>query len=308
MILYWIEYGRSIEMTDNLYRQGKYIEAMQKITTAIEIDSEDFVATFWRLRIAARLGEYEAAESAAQKCLQIEPKLLDNLILPWQTALSQIRSGALIDWGSLDKATDQWLDYYLHHREFSLLSVLGAEVLSWAGNILSAIYYYRKPVLVPDLWNEGIRTWKRLRKLFFEETFGILFVIALVSAIVFLYPLWIKAGPVARYEIWTGNLAIEIISVLIVTPIGVETFYRGILFTYCRQYSEAWAYPIVAAIYAIPFGLNKGLDDAVFHALFSWIYCKAYMEYDSIIAPILLHFLANLPFGGRLILELATKY
>jgi hypothetical protein len=39
--------------------------------------------------------------------------------------------------------------------------------------------------------------WKRLRKLFFEETFGILFAIALVSAIVFLYPLWIKAGPVA---------------------------------------------------------------------------------------------------------------
>ena len=105
-------------MTDNLYRQGNYTEAKRKITTAIEIDGEDFVANFWYLRIAIRLGEYEAADSAAQKCLQIDPKLLDNLILPWQAALSQLRSGTIIDWDSLDKDTDRWLDYYLHHREF----------------------------------------------------------------------------------------------------------------------------------------------------------------------------------------------
>ncbi len=294
-------------MTDNLYRQGNYIEAKQKIATAIEIDNEDFVANFWCLRIATRLGEYEAADSAAQACFQIEPNLLDNLILPWQTALSQLRSGAVIDWDNLDRDTDQWLDYYLHHREFSLLNVLGAEVLSWGSYILSAIYYYRKPVLVPDLWNEGIRTWKRLRKLFFEDTFGILFVIALVSAIVFLYPLWIKAEPIDLNKIWTGNLLTESISFLIMTPIGVETFYRGMLFSYCRQYSEAWAYPIVAAIYCIPFGIKNGLDDAVYHAVLSWIYSRAYMEYDSIMAPVLLHFLTNLPFGGRMIVELATK-
>lgn len=256
-------------MTDNLYRQGNYIEAKLQIATAIEIDSEDFVANFWCLRIATRLGECEAADSAAQTCFQVEPSLLDNLILPWQAALSQLRSGAVIDWDNLDSDTDQWLDYYLHHREFSLLNVLGAEVLSWGSFVLSAIYYYRKPRLVPDLWNEGIRTKKRLYKLFFKDTFGILFIIALLYVIVLLYPLWIKAEPVALHQIWTGNLLTEVISVLIMTPIGIEALYRGVLFTYCRQYSEAWAYPIVAAIYSIPFGLKNGLDDAVYHAVLS---------------------------------------
>lgn len=89
-----------------------------------------------------------------------------------------------------------------------------------------------------------------------------------------------------------GNLLVQIISLAVIVPVAEELIYRGLVFTGLTKIMEA-KYAIFVA--SITFGLfHLNLMQGIYAFLLSLVLICVYMKYRTIIAPIIIHSLANL--------------
>jgi hypothetical protein len=89
-----------------------------------------------------------------------------------------------------------------------------------------------------------------------------------------------------------GNLAIQIISLAIIVPIAEELIYRGLVFTgLAKVIGGKYAILLASIIFGI---FHFNLLQGTYAFLLSLILVCVYMKYRTILAPIIIHSVANL--------------
>lgn len=93
-------------------------------------------------------------------------------------------------------------------------------------------------------------------------------------------------------EIFAPGIVFVIIRALILAPIAEELVFRGLVFRRMKEYTSFWPSAIVSAAL---FGLyHMNLAQGIFAFLFGLVLAAMYDRYQNLLAPILMHFAANL--------------
>ena len=93
-------------------------------------------------------------------------------------------------------------------------------------------------------------------------------------------------------EIFAQGVIFVIIRALILVPIAEELVFRGLVFRRMKNYTNFWLAAIVSSVL---FGLyHMNLGQGIYAFLFGILLCLVYRKFDNIIAPMILHFSANL--------------
>ena len=291
----------------HLYNHGAYREAKNCFNKAIFIDTEDFESNFWLLRTLTMLHEYDAAETLAVRCAKLEPRVASQLVVSWQEVI-KIRNQDLNAeiFNKLNSETDRLLEYFQHNRSFSIeylaffvLSVfffalvMSSVVKNGLSIFLFIIFlYYRKPLLIPNLWIAGNREKRKIAELFFNTNFvKLLISYVLVLAGIPIFQLIVVGKVQQDGLLMTDNIVSEILLVATIGPVAEEIVFRGMLFKFVIKYANAWAYPIVSIMFYFYHGSFATLQ----HFVMSMVFCWAYARYETLWAPILLHMLQNIP-------------
>lgn len=102
--------------------------------------------------------------------------------------------------------------------------------------------------------------------------------------------------------IYTGNIIIMIVSVVIIGPILEEIIFRKVLFI---NISKKYNYKIGILISSILFGIGHSIYTSIFASLFGVVLCILYIKYKNILIPIFLHVINN---SMSMVLKIPQKY
>ncbi|BBB90794.1 CPBP family intramembrane glutamic endopeptidase [Methylomusa anaerophila] len=327
MIIRWLSFGRSLAKGIGHYQRGAYTEALDALNAAVKIKESDFLVQFWLLRTSVRLGRREDAGRYAANCMSWRADLAE-LISPWQQAA---KGETMSDDGlaGLDAAADRLLAYHQWEDKPISLSRVASMFGLWLGllMLISVVYNLGKylifsispvtPAPIQDVlyyalifktlsillywkyfWRPNIHTngWLIFRRhvaLAFSVMRNRAFIRLYVEVVLFIITLIIIRK-------WGGNdlypqeyfqfPIIQIILLLILGPISEELIFRKVLFTYLRQYSSLGAYIFVALAYYLFHDISSS---GIWHFVASIFMCLVYEQQNTIIAPMILHFLIN---------------
>ncbi|WP_042274766.1 CPBP family intramembrane glutamic endopeptidase [[Clostridium] dakarense] len=95
----------------------------------------------------------------------------------------------------------------------------------------------------------------------------------------------------SKEMLYTGNLIINSIKVVMIAPILEEIIYRKVIFTRLAKKTNI---SIGVILSSIIFGLSHAKDSMFFAILFGVVLCILYLKYENILVPIFLHFMNNL--------------
>ncbi|HSQ88890.1 type II CAAX endopeptidase family protein [Romboutsia sp.] len=90
--------------------------------------------------------------------------------------------------------------------------------------------------------------------------------------------------------LYTGNILINSISIVIIAPIIEELIYRKVIFKRLSKKLNTTFGTILSSIF---FGLCHAKDSIFFATLFGVVLCILYLKYKNILVPMFLHFLNN---------------
>lgn len=300
----------------HLYSHGTYREAKNCFDKAIFIDTEDFESNFWLLRTLTMLNEYDAAESLAARCAKLEPRVATQLVVPWQEVIKTRNQDLNVEtFDKLNSETDRLLEYFQQDRNFTITDLvfylIGAFVFIFAlasatRNIAKDVsayvficfyffiilLYYRKPILIPNLWIVGKSVKQNLLELVRNTDFVKVFILYSLAHIAIAILQLLDGGKILiNSTLISQNLFTEVVLVLIIGPVAEEILFRGMLFKTVKKYANVWAYPIVSTLFYYYHMSGATIE----HFLMSMVFCWAYARYETLWAPILLHMLQNIP-------------
>ena len=92
-------------------------------------------------------------------------------------------------------------------------------------------------------------------------------------------------------EIFGPGVVFVILRAVILAPIAEELVFRGLVFRRLKNYTNFW---VAALVSSTLFGLyHMNLGQGIYAFLFGILLCAVYSRINNLIAPILLHFAAN---------------
>lgn len=310
-------FGKLLSSAITAYKMGHYIEADSQLNKALAINKDDFEATFWKIRVAVMQKNYETAVSLISACKELKvASKMNELFVPWEDFCSdQIYEPwnnelALIN---LNNTTDELLQYYQHHRSFSIGDLLRVILLYYGvafiilgtlqwlkvksflvvgGNLFDILFlpiicmcYYRKATLNSNIYIAFQFTIKKIRELFMSKQFRklcfffiVLMVMSHLNSVRFL-----GSPPLVN------NITDSFLKVMITAPISEEILFRGYLYGYLKKYGKFISWGIVMTI----FSLAHYMTPSLWHAIFSFIALSVYDKEKTILAPICIHLLNN---------------
>jgi membrane protease YdiL (CAAX protease family) len=147
-----------------------------------------------------------------------------------------------------------------------------------------------------------VKEYLRVKKISIDVTakfaaYGV-FLNLFISSVLFFVINFIDLGSVGdnyiimMNDIFTGNLLLLFISVVVVAPIAEEIILRGVVLNELRA---SMSFLIVVLIQAFLFGfIHLNYIQGVYAGLFGIVLGYAYIKYDSLLIPIALHMSFNL--------------
>ena len=92
-------------------------------------------------------------------------------------------------------------------------------------------------------------------------------------------------------EIFAPGVIFVIIRAVILAPIAEELVFRGLVFRRMKNYTSFWPAALVSSAL---FGLyHMNLAQGIYAFIFGIVLCEVYRRFNHLLAPILLHFAAN---------------
>lgn len=104
--------------------------------------------------------------------------------------------------------------------------------------------------------------------------------------------------------LYTGNIIINCIKVVMIAPILEEIIFRKVIFMRLSKKTNINTGLILSSII---FGLSHAKDSMIFAVLFGAILCILYLKYENILMPIFLHFINNLMSTLLLLVSLGNE-
>lgn len=104
--------------------------------------------------------------------------------------------------------------------------------------------------------------------------------------------------------LYTGNIIINCIKVVMIAPILEEIIYRKVIFMRLSKKTNINTGLILSSII---FGLSHAKDSMIFAVLFGAVLCILYLKYENILMPIFLHFINNLMSTLLLLVSLGNE-
>lgn len=307
-----LKFGRFLYNAISSYEKQDYFAADSFIDKALVINNHDFIANLWKIRVTVMQQKYDEAINIIKFCREIYLSTqLEHMLKPWeQFCLKQINeeTNEDIDIITLNNRTDDLLKHYQHDRNYSFLDIvyvllicLGITllcVLMYFTRILSlkeyidyiyfilfgfalSVFYYRKVILIPNIYISLRYGYTRLRQLCYSRNFiSNCSLLILGSLVLNLFTRKSNEFPTMLNFIFNITFV----------PVYEELALRGFLYGYLKKYGRALSWTIVTIIF---YKLHMHYAN-IWHIVLSILCLRVYDSEKTILAPILLHTLNNI--------------
>lgn len=319
MTFKWITFGKLMGLGINSFRQASYEQAKSMFEKAAEINENDYLVNFWLFRIYGRLGLVSEAKNHAAKCISLRPDL-EKLFTPLKMILEN-GIASKEQWLELDIKLEQYIIEYQKTREYSIKDIFRVctvfliifflvmvffalcrvfnipifEILDRSPSIKMLLdyaplipliwIYYSKPKLVTNYWIKI----QDLACLMTNTRF-LKWMYALISLKFLAVLLTLNDNVLIGSEPYLNTGAM--LMVVIIGPICEEVCFRGLLFSYIKQYSRFFAYFVSVWLFYTFHGGNA----SYLHIMLGIFFALAYEKFDTLMAPIVLHSAQNVVF------------
>lgn len=318
-MLGFIKKGKLLEQGIKLYQQKDFTKAIDVFNQALIIEGKDFAVNFWLARSQTMLGNYVIAKELLNKCGELEPKVIELLIIPWESLIQSLESNKKFDCEQLshyDVEADSklFMCYFKNQYSFrelliiSFILLLGGELielnpqshwgLGFAALLITVIqlgYFHFNTLLPLNLWLRYRWMKEQIQILISNSSFMLLTVGFIIISLIVVDRGILSTIQSLQMDTTTVHetirehyqrIWIKVPYNLLVGPIAGELTFRLVWYNYLAKYNKYIAYFGVSLFIM----LLQGSPAQFFMSLFLiWIYNK----YNTILAPIILHFTNN---------------
>ena len=312
-----IYFGNFIDKGITQYHKTNYAHAMNSFKSAQRMNNKDFLLNFWMMRTAIKLGRLEEAQQYMLHCLNLRPDL-EELILPSRQLIEYPEKYSIEE---AEKAINELLQIYQTARQYSgkeLLKILGIIIFSMLAIVLLLVliiafykikihlnkdhpdllmlvsylsltpaiyYYYSKPALTGNAWLRAMTAVRRIKnKEFLVFAAGNIIWNCVFGFIMYLGV--VHANKVYQLGILTTG---TVVMGVLIAPICEEAIFRGIIFNFVKKYNRLLAFWVSAIL----FYFFHGSEAASIQFFIAWFLAFAYVKFQTLYAPIILHAIHN---------------